>query len=124
MGITRHDVTGYDDLIKKLEQLKEQKKIMVYFGAEWCPDCREAWPQVEKALQKYDAGHTFHFIRVECTPTYVEWKNPKCPFRMDTKMQIMQIPTIILYNSPKRLDGDQCNNPDLLDMIFVEEPDE
>lgn len=49
------------------------------------------------------------------------WKDMKNPFRLDSNIKLMVIPTLIRWKSVLRLEGDQCTKMDLLDMFFNEE---
>lgn len=45
----------------------------------------------------------------------------KNPFRQDTRLKLMVIPTLIRWKTVVRLEGEQCEKPDLLEMLFNEE---
>lgn len=45
----------------------------------------------------------------------------KNPFREDARLKLMVIPTLIRWQTVIRLEGDQCEKPDLLEMFFTED---
>jgi hypothetical protein len=49
------------------------------------------------------------------------WKDQKNPFRHDKNTHLQVIPTLIRWNHPQRLEGDQLLKPELLQMFFTEE---
>ena len=49
------------------------------------------------------------------------WKDMKNPFRSDPNIKLMVIPTLLRWKSVVRLEGEQCEKWDLLEMLFNEE---
>lgn len=45
----------------------------------------------------------------------------KCPFRTDSRLKLMVIPTLIRWKSPQRLEGEHCEKPELVEMLFTDE---
>ncbi|KAG4074582.1 hypothetical protein HA402_004453 [Bradysia odoriphaga] len=122
----QHKVHGYDDLIDCINRIKsDNKPINIYFtgskddtGKSWCPDCVEALPFVEKALTSSDPNTHFIYCDVGDRPF---WKDMKNVFRLDKKTHLSVIPTLIRWDGPQRLEGEQLLNPELLSMFFSEE---
>ncbi|VVC88849.1 unnamed protein product [Leptidea sinapis] len=96
------DIKGYEDFVKYVESLDiNGPPVFVYFsgsknadGNSWCPDCVE---------EKYNI----------C--------NKACPFRTDSRIKLMVIPTLIKWKGVQRLEGSQCNKRELLQMLFEDD---
>lgn len=52
-------------------------------------------------------------------PSCYRWKDPKCPFRTDPKTKLMVLPTIVRWKTPQKLEGDQCEKPELVSLLFT-----
>lgn len=52
------------------------------------------------------------------------WKDPNCSFRKDPKTKLMVIPTLVRWNGPQKLEGEQCEKAELVSMLFQEEDDD
>lgn len=123
-----HKVTGYDNFIEFINNLKpaNNELVNVYFsgskdavsGESWCPDCVLVQPAVDKAVQSIT--EPCHFVYVDVGDRAF-WKNMTNPFRTDKNTHLMVIPTLIRWKGPQRLEGEQCGNPELLDMFFNDE---
>uniref|UniRef100_T1PAM7 Thioredoxin domain-containing protein 17 n=1 Tax=Musca domestica TaxID=7370 RepID=T1PAM7_MUSDO len=118
---------GFDGFEKSVEELSKcGKKLFVYFtgekdenGVSWCPDCNVAGPKVEAAVKEFaDDDSVFLTVDVGNRPF---WKDMKNPFREDARLKLMVIPTLIRWQTVIRLEGDQCEKPDLLEMFFNED---
>lgn len=45
-----------------------------------------------------------------------------CPFRKDDRLRLMVIPTVMKWETPKRLDGvEKCGKLELLELLFTED---
>ena len=49
------------------------------------------------------------------------WKDPKCVFRTDKSTLLKSVPTLIRWGQPGKLEEEQCQKKDLVDMLFREE---
>lgn len=49
------------------------------------------------------------------------WKDPNCPFRKDPRTHLVFLPTLLRWKSPQRLDGSQCSDPELVEMLFTDD---
>ncbi|XP_060529235.1 thioredoxin domain-containing protein 17-like [Cylas formicarius] len=125
--ITKHYLQGYEEFSKFFsgEFDSNDQIVFVYFtgsklpsGESWCPDCVKAWPVVEKELEKFPENCHFIVVEVGDRPT---WKDPNCPFRKDPRTKLMVIPTLKRWNTHQKLEGDQCEKSDLLELIFGSE---
>ncbi|CAD7092940.1 unnamed protein product [Hermetia illucens] len=119
-------IAGYDAFMKFVEGIKDNETVNMYFsgskderGSSWCPDCVRAEPVVKEAVAKYASDDAkFVYIDVGDRAT---WKDPKCPFRTNKNTYLSVIPTLLRWKSPQKLEGPQCENPDLLEMFFTED---
>ncbi|XP_043283424.1 thioredoxin domain-containing protein 17-like [Venturia canescens] len=123
----RHHVEGYENFLKFMEDFKEKGSIFVLYsgtnlptGKSWCSDCVEAEPFIEKGIA--DAPEGSHFIHVEVGDRPF-WKDLKCPFRTNSKTNLKVLPTLALWGTQKRLEGDQCLDAGLIEMLINEEVD-
>ncbi|KAK4875211.1 hypothetical protein RN001_011633 [Aquatica leii] len=124
--VIRHHVEGYDNFCELMNNFKDvTETIHVYFsgsklpsGISWCDDCVRAFPVVEAALSKADTNSHFIYVEVGDRPT---WKSAECPFRKDKRTRLLVIPTLIRWGQPQRLEGDQCEKEDLVEMLFTDE---
>uniref|UniRef100_A0A1A9X4K3 Thioredoxin domain-containing protein 17 n=1 Tax=Glossina brevipalpis TaxID=37001 RepID=A0A1A9X4K3_9MUSC len=116
---------GFRETANKLTE-DENVKLFVYFvgekddkGQSWCPDCNAAEGTVTKAVQEYADENTILLtVDVGDRPF---WKDKENPFRKDSDVKLMVIPTIVRWKSTLRLDGDQCKKVELLEMLFKED---
>lgn len=46
------------------------------------------------------------------------WKDPKCPFRTDKRLQLKSVPTLIVWGRPEKVEDTECSNPDLVSVLF------
>lgn len=123
----QYKVTGYEKFIEFMGNTNFLKNEMVnvYFsgskdvsGNSWCPDCVAVQPAVDEALSKLT--DLSHFVYVDVGDRAF-WKDMKNPFRTDKNTHLQVIPTLIRWKGPQRLEGEQCGNPELLDMFFNDE---
>ncbi|KAF2903097.1 hypothetical protein ILUMI_03085 [Ignelater luminosus] len=125
--VIKHKVEGYDNFCEFMKNLKtDGEYVHVYFsgsklpsGISWCEDCVRAHPVVEAAVDKI-ADPKSHFVYVEVGDRST-WKDMNCPFRKDSRTKLMVIPTLLRWGNPQRLEGEQCENPDLVEMLFTDE---
>ncbi|XP_019881885.1 thioredoxin domain-containing protein 17-like [Aethina tumida] len=133
MVIQKEHITGYDAFCEFFKTFDSQgKNVHVYFsgsklpsGESWCDDCQRSWPVVEKVLKKLEEDEKekdsiFISVDVGDRPT---WKDPQSSFRTDKRTKLMVIPTLLRWEKPQRLIGDQCEKEDLVEMLFTDEDD-
>ncbi|XP_018568666.1 thioredoxin domain-containing protein 17 [Anoplophora glabripennis] len=124
--VIKHHVEGYDNFRKFIDKFDSKGQVVhVYFcgsklenGESWCDDCERAKPVIQQELEKADPNSHFVYVEVGDRPT---WKDPNCPFRKDPKTKLMVLPTIVRWKCPQRLEGEQCEKPELVNMLFSEE---
>ncbi|KAK2576327.1 hypothetical protein KPH14_005688 [Odynerus spinipes] len=123
---TRHHVTGYENFLKFFESFHKVEPVFVYYtgtklenGQSWCPDCVEAEPYIEAAIEKL-APKDSHLVVVQVGDRAF-WKNPECPFRKDIKTHLRVLPTLAQWSTQKRLQGDECKNEELLEMLLTDQ---
>lgn len=85
----------------------------------WCSDCTRAMPIIHEAMAKY-ADPKIHFVYVHVGDKPF-WKNVNCPFKTDLRLRLTVIPTIMKWNSCKKLVGLQCEKLELLELLFQDE---
>uniref|UniRef100_A0A2M4C3G1 Thioredoxin domain-containing protein 17 n=1 Tax=Anopheles marajoara TaxID=58244 RepID=A0A2M4C3G1_9DIPT len=123
--VVKHHVTGYEEFTKLAESLESSgEPVHVLFtgnkdanGESWCPYCVQAAPVIAKALET--APEKSHFITVEIERPF--WKDQNCPYRKDPRTHLVFLPTLLRWRSPQRLDGSQCSNADLVEMLLNDE---
>ncbi|ETO18237.1 hypothetical protein RFI_19042 [Reticulomyxa filosa] len=111
-------VNGMDELNSRLEESsKKYARVWVLFcgtidektGGSWCPDCVEADPVINKCLSKLSDKEWDKSIFIKC---YVGdrpfWKDPNCIFRKDKRFSLKAVPTLIEWNTPKKLIDAEC----------------
>ncbi|XP_063974089.1 thioredoxin domain-containing protein 17-like [Diachasmimorpha longicaudata] len=123
--VVKHHVEGYEPFLEFMENLKPQGPVIVLYsgskllsGQSWCPDCVEAEPFIEKGLEA--APDNAHFIHVEVGDRAF-WKDLKCPFRSNPKTKLNVLPTLSLWGTQKRLQGDECLDVGLIEMLLEED---
>ncbi|KAJ8918645.1 hypothetical protein NQ315_013151 [Exocentrus adspersus] len=120
--VKKHHVEGYENFCKFIKELDSEGQVVyVYFcgsklenGESWCDDCQRAKPVIQKELENADPNA--HFVYVE-----VGGKILIALFRKDPKTKLLVLPTIIKWKCPQRLEGDQCEKPELVNLLFTEE---
>ncbi|XP_046415170.1 thioredoxin domain-containing protein 17 [Neodiprion pinetum] len=125
--VVRHHIEGYENFQKFTETFPKDEVAYILFsgsklpnGSSWCPDCVEAEPFIQKGLQVAPAES--HFIYVEVGDRSF-WKDLKCPFRTDNKTNLKVLPTLARWGTQKRLEGDQCLDVGLVEMLITDEDD-
>ncbi|XP_030757869.1 thioredoxin domain-containing protein 17-like [Sitophilus oryzae] len=121
--VVKVHLAGYEEFSKFFDKFEASGKLVhVYFtgsklpsGESWCPDCVKAWPIVEKQISQLPEDS--HFITVEVGDRET-WKDPNCGFRKDARTKLLVVPTLIRWNKPQRLNGEQLEKPELVEMIF------
>ena len=53
-----------------------------------------------------------------------EWKDKQNVFRTDKRFLVTGVPTLLQYNTQKRLVEPQCANSNLVKMLFEEDDDQ
>ncbi|XP_071850094.1 thioredoxin domain-containing protein 17-like [Apostichopus japonicus] len=104
----------------------KEKRIIALFcgssdsesGESWCPDCVKAEPIVEKALTKAADDIVFVFCIVGDRQS---WKDPNCEFRTHKDFRLTAVPTLLEWNTPKRLVEGECQKEDLVSLFFEED---
>lgn len=118
--ISRHKVDSYEDFQNLMKTL-ENKLVIVYFTSYWCPFCEITWPTLDANLEKHHK-QDFHFVRVEIGDPHT-WRDKQNPYRIDPKIKLKMLPSVLKWNSHKKLEGDHCRNHDTLDMLYEEDDD-
>uniref|UniRef100_A0A6P7EXV2 Thioredoxin domain-containing protein 17 n=1 Tax=Diabrotica virgifera virgifera TaxID=50390 RepID=A0A6P7EXV2_DIAVI len=127
--VRSHHVEGYDNFVNFMKNFKAQGTVVcIYFGGSvdeatgesWCDDCVRAWPVIDKELEATDPNS--HFVRVEVGDMPI-WKDPNCPFRHDPKTKLRVLPTLVRWQGPQRLEGEQCDKANLVNMLLNEDDD-
>ncbi|XP_057668097.1 thioredoxin domain-containing protein 17-like [Diorhabda carinulata] len=127
--VQHHHIEGYENFVSFIEVFKPEGDLVIYFsgtkeentGESWCDDCQRAWPVISKVLKTANPMLNFVYVEVGDRPT---WKDPNCPFRKNPSTKLMVLPTLIKWNTPKRLNGDQCEKEELVKMLFFEDDDD
>lgn len=127
MSEVRQPQLEAEGLVNLRETLKENegKKIFIMFigsiveegehvGESWCPDCRDAEPVVEAALQQASPDMTFILALVGDKPV---WKDPNNEFRT-SEFKLTEVPTIVEYGTDKRLGCEDCKVQDKVNSFF------
>lgn len=123
-NVTVHKVAGFQPFLDFMAALvvPEGQHVSCYFsgsidasGNSWCPDCVVAEPFVTQALERVSDKTIFVYVDVG---DRAFWKDTKNPFRLNKDTHLSVIPTLIRWKGPQRLEGEQLNKADLLDMFF------
>ncbi|CAK1545136.1 unnamed protein product [Leptosia nina] len=126
--VTILKIKGFEEFVSFTDSIDPNGPIVLFYftgskmenGKSWCPDCEEAEPIVKTFLTELKKNVTFVFVDVG---EREYWKEKTCPFRTDSRTRLMVIPTIIKWKGVQRLEGSQCNNRDLLQMLFEDDDD-
>ncbi|XP_046965352.1 thioredoxin domain-containing protein 17-like [Vanessa cardui] len=124
--VTIANIKGFEEFVKYTETIDDNgPQVLFYFsgsklpnGNSWCPDCAVAEPMVRAFLNELNKNIIFVFVDVGDREY---WKDRACPFRTDTRSKLLVIPTIIKWKGVQRLEGSQCGQRDLLQMLFEDE---
>ncbi|KAK9889784.1 hypothetical protein WA026_007161 [Henosepilachna vigintioctopunctata] len=123
--VIEHKLKGYNNFVDFMNTVDSKgKPIYIYFtgdkvdGKSWCPDCIRAEPIVRQQLHHADAEALFIYVEVGDRKT---WKDPQCSFRKDTRTQLLQVPTLMRWGGPQKLAAEQCEKPELVEMLFTDE---
>lgn len=125
--ITHHWATGYADFIALVERLTsltagDQQPINVFFsgqkidGQSWCADSVIAEPMVMAAMQRVNQ-RPMHFVYVDVGDRAV-WEDALNPFRTDERMRLREIPTLLRWGQPQRVDGCPILMPQQCETFF------
>ncbi|GIY17895.1 hypothetical protein CDAR_113301 [Caerostris darwini] len=122
--VKRISVEGYEAVKKAIDENSKANSLFVLFcgskddkGQSWCPDCVSAEPVIEEGLKIAPEDSVFIYCSVG-DRTY--WKNPNNEFRKDEKLRLTGVPTLLKWNTVRRLDDEQCRSAALVTMLFEE----
>ncbi|KAF5307661.1 hypothetical protein FQR65_LT06716 [Abscondita terminalis] len=122
-----HHVEGYEKFCEFMDDFKvdDDATVYVYFsgsklpsGLSWCDDCVRAYPVIEEALNKAEENSHFIYVEVGDRPT---WKDPESSFRKDKRTRLLVLPTLLRWGQPHRLEGEQCEKMELVEMLITDE---
>ncbi|XP_021001696.1 thioredoxin domain-containing protein 17 [Parasteatoda tepidariorum] len=120
--VKRIKVEGYEAVKKAISENSNSNALFVLFsgskdanGQSWCPDCVTADPIIEEGLQSAPEDSVFIYCGVGSRDY---WKNPNNDFRKDEKFKLTSVPTLMKWNTARRLDDDQCKSAALVTMLF------
>ncbi|CAH0721962.1 unnamed protein product, partial [Brenthis ino] len=124
--VTQVDIKGFEDFAKFTENIDQNGPPVIFFfsgsklpdGNSWCPDCVEVEPGLKAYLSELNKSVIFVYVDVGDREY---WKDRACPFRTDSRTKLMVIPTLIKWKGVQRLEGTQCGQRDLLQMLFEDE---
>ncbi|XP_064071613.1 thioredoxin domain-containing protein 17-like [Vanessa tameamea] len=124
--VTQIEIKGFDEFVKYTETIDDNgPPVLFYFsgsklpdGNSWCPDCVVAEPMVKAFVSELNKNIIFVYVSVGDREY---WKDRACPFRTDSRLKLMVIPTIIKWKGVQRLEGSQCGQRDLLQMLFEDD---
>ena len=80
----------------------------------WCIDCRNADPILDKAFELFLSENTDKSIHLlVCDVARDEYRKPDFPFRLDPRIKLTCVPTLIKYSAKShneigRLNDSQC----------------
>lgn len=127
-----HCTKNYEDFIALMKTLEESKlQTYVVFtgtadesGESWCSDCVVADPVIKKQIE-----HNKEYLK-DTNIVYAqvgkrdEWKNNNDnPFRLDKRIRLQFLPTLVRWGTLHKLQVEECLKPDLLNMIFEDTED-
>ncbi|CAH2086120.1 unnamed protein product [Euphydryas editha] len=124
--VTQINIKGFEDFVKYTDTIDQNGPPVVFYfsgsklpdGNSWCPDCVEAEPVVKAYLSELNKNIIFVYVDVG---EREYWKDRACPFRTDSRSKLMVIPTLIKWGGVQRLEGSQCGQRDLLQMLFEDD---
>ncbi|KAA3675332.1 uncharacterized protein DEA37_0010931 [Paragonimus westermani] len=122
--VNRMVIEDIDTLLNSVK-LNKDKRVFVLFsgtpkedGSNWCPDCVQAKPIIEKALSKLPANGVFFTVHVGDRNS---WRSPSNVFRTHPKCKVSSIPTLIEFDTVKRLSGNEILQQSLIELLFEED---
>ncbi|KAL4223905.1 Thioredoxin domain-containing protein 17 [Mactra antiquata] len=118
------EVEGYNNFNTAVSE-NQGKTVFALFtgshdanGRSWCPDCVAADPVIEASLSKLPMDSVF----IKCSVgDRAYWKNQQNDFRIDPKLRLKSVPTLLKLGEPQRLEEEQCAKSDLVEMVFSED---
>ena len=95
------------DTLDQLLQMAPKTDIIWFIGKEkegqsWCSDCDRTKYKVLDALN----GHDYIKIEIE----KVDLRNPNNEFRLDPKIQLKCVPTLLRFSTLERLEENECGD--------------
>ncbi|CAL1684858.1 unnamed protein product [Lasius platythorax] len=124
--VRRLHLQGYESFLKYVDDLGSAESVYILYtgtklpdtGESWCPDCVEADPFIERGFET--APEETQLVIVEVGDRSF-WKDRNCPFRTNPITRLKVLPTLIKWDTEKRLEGDQLLKPELIDMLITED---
>ncbi|CAH8584065.1 unnamed protein product [Schistosoma turkestanicum] len=121
MSLTKSPIKNIDELLEEVKK-NEGRRIFILFcgtplpdGTNWCPDCVKGEPIVKEALKKLPENAVFLKVEVGDRAT---WRDPNNVFRTHPKCRITSIPSLIEFNTMKRLSDREIIQPGLVELMF------
>ncbi|XP_015368406.1 PREDICTED: thioredoxin domain-containing protein 17-like [Diuraphis noxia] len=128
-----HRTTNYEEFIALMKILEESKQqTFVVFtgtpnesGESWCSDCVVADPVIKKQIEHNEEHLKDTNIVYAQVGKREEWKNNnENPFRLDKKIRLQFLPTLLKWGTLHKLQVEECLKPDLLNMVFNDTEDD
>jgi len=125
-NVVKHvKVNGFTEYLRAVKQYKDSSlHLFTLFtgsvnddGKSWCPDCNDAHPVIEEALN--DAPECSCVITVYIDRT--TWKDRDNNFRKSQDLQLTSVPTLIKVGTEKRLEEAQCAKLSLVQMLLEDD---
>ena len=128
IGLKRKQVDGLTDFLSLVDILKQggASRVFVLFcgnrdeetGESWCSDCVKADSVINKVVsEQTDDNATLIVCTVGDKPS---WKDPNNPFRTHKTLKLTGVPTLMEWDTPKRLGPEECAKTDLVQLLFEE----
>lgn len=97
----------FDAKLSASEEIAQGKPVFVLFtgtksqstGMSWCPDCVRADPVIHSALEQVTGG----CVLLECTVDREPYRKPDYPYRIDSKIRLTCVPTLMKWANGKAL---------------------
>jgi thiol-disulfide isomerase/thioredoxin len=125
---TQHFIGDYESFLaytSTMDQMQAEGKLvnLLFYGRHlsttgqsWCGDCVNAAPYIQTAFKEASSALHLVYVDVGDKPS---WQNKKNPFREHGGLKLREIPTIIRWRQPQRLEGvHSIADADVLSMFF------
>ncbi|VVC28030.1 Thioredoxin-like fold,Protein of unknown function DUF953, thioredoxin-like [Cinara cedri] len=122
-----HYTKNYEEfniLMKNLDENKQQTFIVFTgtpneSGESWCSDCVKADPIIKKQIELNEERLKESNLVYAQVGKREEWKNNnENPFRLDKKIRLQFLPTLLRWGTLHKLQVEECLKPDLLNMLL------
>ncbi|XP_050298268.1 thioredoxin domain-containing protein 17-like [Anthonomus grandis grandis] len=113
---------SYEDYEQILSNNMNTKPLYLFFVASYSPISGYCWNplcvEVTQFLEKYTSNITSGAFITVYVGLEDDWEDLTNPFRKDEDLQLRTLPTLMRFDTLKKLEGNFCLKEELVNLLF------